>query len=1264
MKRRIALKQNSNKGFTLVELLVVLVLMAIILSISIFSALGWIDWSKFRHQNAAAEDIFYAAQNQLTELDSSGALIRKVQDALWDANASIDYYEDREDVSYRKGNYNSSYILAQGKNSIDAEGEGAGLSTRFGNLKNSDGQPYAWDSSLWKDNNLANTKRTILTLSVDAGRYDKYSNKANAGEAITPGEKLLFDLIAPYIADKSVLNGSITIEFSPEAGQVFAVCYSDQADSFTYNTAPSGTEVSIADRNINTREAVMLGYYGVDTLTPKVRGRSRTVQAYRLEIDNGDTLNLKLGTISNNSNLLTDISLKYIIYGSTTYDNDNKKYDEIMSFTIPKAEIDRIRSYRTVQQAAQDPVSDIEVTFNKGLYANLSGKKFRMPMWLDDKGNIYLALDAADIQAQSVTYAKIFGYFEDGEAANDSIKTAKVNEAQAAFSKTFSFYRFGLPNIRFINAKVLVNPNTEKQGEAISGPLVGSDGVFVEHGIDTDKPHGTAVTFDEWKEEDASVEGGNDPLLTDKSYVYGIKNGRHFYNMRFESDYSDFIEKTTYVHENIKKTFDLRSDIDWKVFSEKAFLNSYILRSSNDSTDTDLTSGIDVCADVNRYELTYKDEDGNVIVPGFDTSKYPFPGFRMLSFGDTFKTETDETNPNKYYKLSNINITVAANSIYGVYGETVRKNMDQIKEAKNYNYETVNELGVAGGMPLGLFAENFGSIHDINLDKVSIKGVEGFPVESANPEGFIYTSKVGGFVGENFGTVQKLYIDKKDDAEGSAQTASETLSYISGRSDVGGIVGHQYFKAVVKTENGEVAANIKDCINNADVTGISYVGGIIGRVYMADSSGEGERSNYFDKSFTVNEDSGKLFSNRYIAPSVTFGASKYELKNIDTFTIESCKNRGEVSMHSDFVENTIPGYEMKRGFYFGGITGAAFNSVNSQNTSHTFDSDENEKLVIKDCDSCALYSESELMEILNPDMTDSDQVSETRRRLRQTFVGGIVGGIRYGTIEDCTTIPGTEEGEDKYSFVFGDRYVGGVAGYSQETVFTGSSEYIQAETEKNSDISDIASKTGHTYEVVNGTGAFGNYAIGGIAGAFGTPETSGLVPNFVGSEIEKAFSESDNYEYPVNAKCITNSGYRCNGLLNTALVLGYSFDAKLNQLNGGANDVNPTVGKYFYGVGGITGLLAETIDDADYVQSEETKVKYLELTCLNNIEHESDADGISNISSLLGSDSFTIDTLRSIIQTSEYTTDAVGGIAGHALEGGNLNKINGNTRYN
>ena len=1264
MRKGVKLKLNINKGFTLVELLVVLVLMTILFSIAIFGALGWIDWARFKHEESAAEDIFYAVQNQLTELDSSGAFDRVMQEYLWDSNATTKaYYESEADENYVKGNYGSNYILAQGKETVQIGGDLFNSST---GIQNSDGTYYEWDK-LWKDKNLKNQKRTIIKLVVDAGRYDVFvAETLPAGkQPLSSGEKLLFNLIAPYISDKSVLNGAIAIEFSPEAAQVFSVCYSDQKNSLSYEDNPGDGSVSIKDRRLQTRESRMLGYFGVDTLTSKVRGRSKSINGYRLEIINNNTLNLRLGSSTGSTNVLSGSKLTYRIYGALKYNNDNLSYPQVMSFTIEKEDVDKILEGEKGLENYTEVSA--KVKFEDGIYAGSSDKSFRFPMWSDKNGNIYIALDAADIQAQSLTYAESLGFID--ESNSDKI------DAQKQFINTFSFYRFGLPNVRFIRAEVDVEKTVDgdtTSGTAKSG-AENDEGKFIEHSMEGDALRGSAVTFADPQKDDNKNDDDKDAQF--ESFVYGIENGRHLYNVRFESDYGDDLDKylkdNNCVTKDVKKTFVLRKDIDWDVFTGKAedehnvkqnfFFNSYIEGAHTaEEYNGCLKAGINVLAGndpetgINRYELASVENN--------NTADYPFPGFRMLSFDDTFTQEQDITDLEKedgskadYYKLNNINISLAANYIYGVYGKTLQTEIDTINVNNNYDFSSVNLYGKAGSVPIGLFAENCGTINNIELDNIIVNGVEGYPIN--NPVGFVFASKVGGLVGENFGTVEKIYIDeyKRYDTN-----SPKYKSAINGYSDVGGIVGHQYYKIVKGNNPSSQDVKIQKCINNANVYGVSYVGGIIGRIYPTVVSGDS--SDLFDSNYTI-ADTTKRFSRRYIEPSTIIDSDSYGFvwADIGSFTIDSCKNRGIISMNPLFVKNIIDGNSLHRGFYFGGITGAAFNNVNYENDSsfseYTHNDENTQNVVISNCDSCQLYDvDSELKIILDPLESDSDQMLDSKTRLRATFVGGIVGGSRYGYIINCSTTPNDEDDSDKVSFVFGDRYVGGVAGYSFETDYTYDDSYRTQELNKIENGADILAETGHDYNMINGTGAFGNYAVGGIAGCFGTPVTGDVNQNFVQEVLESGFFDEDKYDYPVNAGFV--KGSKIDSLLNTSIVLGCSFNSTINSIGGGPSDDNAQVGRYYYGVGGIAGVLATTIDSCDFVQSETTKQLNLELI---NFDTNLSYTNVTSLDTLFAdADGDAMVNLKELINKSQFATDGVGGIAGHAIYGGNINaKFNG-----
>ena len=118
MARQRCTKMNTrNKGFTLVELIVVLVIMVILLSLGIGGILAWQDWSKFKKENTAAETIFYALQNQFTEYDASGVfdekitdetssyLIADINDLKRPVNPQYPKYFDGKSIVYEKNEY-------------------------------------------------------------------------------------------------------------------------------------------------------------------------------------------------------------------------------------------------------------------------------------------------------------------------------------------------------------------------------------------------------------------------------------------------------------------------------------------------------------------------------------------------------------------------------------------------------------------------------------------------------------------------------------------------------------------------------------------------------------------------------------------------------------------------------------------------------------------------------------------------------------------------------------------------------------------------------------------------------------------------------------------------------------------------------------------------------------------------------------------------------------------------------------------------------
>ena len=74
MRDRSSWENNRRKGFTTVEVIVVMVLVLIMAGGLILGIIKWVDWTNFKRQNEYARTLFVAAENQLTEYAQSGQL--------------------------------------------------------------------------------------------------------------------------------------------------------------------------------------------------------------------------------------------------------------------------------------------------------------------------------------------------------------------------------------------------------------------------------------------------------------------------------------------------------------------------------------------------------------------------------------------------------------------------------------------------------------------------------------------------------------------------------------------------------------------------------------------------------------------------------------------------------------------------------------------------------------------------------------------------------------------------------------------------------------------------------------------------------------------------------------------------------------------------------------------------------------------------------------------------------------------------------------
>jgi len=74
-------QKMNNKGFTLVELIVTMVVLSVVLALSTWGILAWMDWSNFNKENEYAQILFVAGQNQLSQ-DESANQLKVIQEQL------------------------------------------------------------------------------------------------------------------------------------------------------------------------------------------------------------------------------------------------------------------------------------------------------------------------------------------------------------------------------------------------------------------------------------------------------------------------------------------------------------------------------------------------------------------------------------------------------------------------------------------------------------------------------------------------------------------------------------------------------------------------------------------------------------------------------------------------------------------------------------------------------------------------------------------------------------------------------------------------------------------------------------------------------------------------------------------------------------------------------------------------------------------------------------------------------------------------------
>lgn len=265
--------KNKKKGFTLVELMVVLAITAILAALVGGGLIAYTRLARFEKNEANARTLFQTAQISLTRMETAGEL-DAFRRQVMEEGSTGDHFQNDATVT------------------------------------DADGKP------------LVSRTKTELDQNVAALYYDRTGAAAGNHNALV--ERLLGD----YIYDASLLNASICVEIDVQSGQVYSVFYDTKSDKLRFNQDGA---TNIYDRSYDhRRKDTLVGYYSAEDRVNVVQLVQTKLKVKNPRLTNGETLTLSW---SGNSSL-GDLDTSYT---ATAYDaKDTGKTKPLFTITIKR----------------------------------------------------------------------------------------------------------------------------------------------------------------------------------------------------------------------------------------------------------------------------------------------------------------------------------------------------------------------------------------------------------------------------------------------------------------------------------------------------------------------------------------------------------------------------------------------------------------------------------------------------------------------------------------------------------------------------------------------------------------------------------------------------------------------------------------------------------------------------------------------------------------------------------------------------------------
>lgn len=257
--------KNNKKGFTLVELMVVLAITAILAALVGGGLIAYTRLARFEKNEANARTLFQTAQISLTRMETAGEL-DAFRRQVMEEGSTGDHFQNDVTVT-------------------DADGK-----------------------------TLVSRTKTELDQNVAALYYDR------TGAAAGNHNALVKELLGDYIYDASLLNASICVEIDVQSGQVYSVFYDTKSDKLRFNQDGA---TNIYDRSYDhRRNDSLVGYYSAEDRVNVVQLVQTKLKVKNPRLTNGETLTLSWSGNSSLGDLDTSYTATAYAAGDT---GDNRK---------------------------------------------------------------------------------------------------------------------------------------------------------------------------------------------------------------------------------------------------------------------------------------------------------------------------------------------------------------------------------------------------------------------------------------------------------------------------------------------------------------------------------------------------------------------------------------------------------------------------------------------------------------------------------------------------------------------------------------------------------------------------------------------------------------------------------------------------------------------------------------------------------------------------------------------------------------------------